>query len=647
MWLVEAHRRAYRSAREARRLAEELQKAEARYRAILSEQTDLFARFREDGALTFANDAFLSFFGLSGEQALGQSIFDVLPPSERDPARQAVADLARDGAETAFEHHFQRAGGGPEEWLEWRLRRVTRTPVEVQAIGRLLTERHQRELQVARLAAAIEQAAETVVVTDLDGTIQYVNPAFEQMSGYSPAEVLGKKTSVVRSGKHADDFYRQLWDTISRGEVWRGHFVNRRKDGALYEEDATITPVRGPDGRLASYVAVKRDVTAAMALQQRLSASQRLESVGQLAGGIAQEFNNLLMTLLTTAELVAPEVTSRTAAEDLEVMRQTAKRGVGFVRSLLAFASRQHLDPVDLPLDAVVRDLLPMLERGLPRHLKLEEVSLAGGHVHADRFQLEQVLLDLCLHCAGSMPEHGTLTLSTSVETLDAAFCQAHPWARPGQWELVTIADTGKGMSPEVLARLFDPFSTGLLPGLRSLGLASAYGIVRQHGGMIEVECPDPRGTVFRVYLPHVDRPAPRAAPSPPALAPAGGGRILVVDDSDGLRHVVGRTLVDCGYSVAEARSADEALRVLSERPIDLVISDVVMSGMSGVQLLERVRERSPAMPFLLCSGFDDELYSRGTLPAENVSFLAKPFDLGRLLAMVRELLEMRSRRPV
>ena len=466
----------------------------------------------------------------------------------------------------------------------------------------------QRELiavdeQRARLVAAVEQSEEAVVITDLSGTITYVNPAFQRVSGYTERELLGGNPNIVRSGQHEPEFYAQLWAALLRGETWQGRFINRNKEGATYEADSVITPVRDARGVVVAYAGLQHDTTRERTLERYLAEAGRLEAVGQLAGGIAHDFNNLLMIVLGHAELLsASDSLDDSACEDVQQIAHASQSAAALVRQLLAFSRRQVLEPAVVDLQLLVGQLRPMIAGLLGSAITLEVKSgTAPSAVLVDAGQLEQVIVNLA----------------------------------------VTASDTGSGMDAATRNRVFEPFFTTKPQGRGTgLGLATAHGIVSQSGGFLFVDSELGRGSTFTVYLPHHDgTPAPRSDNSPDPM-PRGTESILLVEDEKPVRAVIERALRQLGYTVLVAHDGEEAARLADDNHPSLLIADVRLPGIDGPSLAAQIAGNHPDLAVLFVSGYASEaMIENGSLGTE-AAFLAKPFtsdDLGR---QVRALLD-------
>ena len=514
-----------------------------------------------------------------------------------------------------------------------------------------ISARKQAEATNLRLATAVEQAAETIVITDTAGNIEYVNPAFEQTTGYTAAEALGQNPRLLKSGKQDAEFYRNLWAVLRCGETWSGHFSNRRKNGTVYEEEATISPIRDATGKIVSYVAVKRDVTREVELEAQFRQSQKLEAVGQLASGVAHDFNNILAVIEMQAGLLRLEAkaagTGAAAGHDhASEIEKACQRAANLTNQLLLFSRRQPLQLRDQDLNEVVTSIARMLQRVLGEDIQMQiRLSPRPLPVHADTGMMDQVLMNLTVNARDAMPKGGTLELETAVVEFDETTAAQNPPARPGIFACVRVGDTGGGIAPEVLPRIFEPFFTTKEPGKGTgLGLATVFGIVQQHHGWIEVASEPGRGTSFRIYLPRLAAPAgPAAGWSSFGDVRPGHETILLVEDDAALRVSIQGALAQFGYQVLSAASGPEAVAVWEAHraEIRLLLTDLMMpGGMSGNELAERLLQQEPGLKVVYASGHSADL-AGGDFPLkEGVNFLVKPFEISRLAEAVRNCLD-------
>ncbi|MCC7069967.1 MAG: PAS domain S-box protein [Deltaproteobacteria bacterium] len=514
-----------------------------------------------------------------------------------------------------------------------------------------LDERRRVEGERERLAAVIEQATEMVMVTDRFGAIQYVNPAFESVTGYARGEVQGKNPRILRSGAQSPEQYRSLWAAISSGKTWRGRLVNRKKDGSYYTEDAIIAPVRDGAGLVTGYFALKRDITRDLSLEAQLQQAQKMEGIGRLAGGVAHDFNNLLSVILGSARFALDALHEADPVRgDLLEIERAGERAAVLTRQLLAFSRRQALKAEPLDVNRVIGEMRKMLDRILGEDVALhEELAHTLGAVKADPGQIEQVIMNLVVNARDAMPHGGSLTIRTDDVEVDAGFAAAHGGLDAGPQVRISVTDTGIGMDEITQSRIFEPFFTTKEAGKGTgLGLSTVYGIVAQSGGRIHVASEVARGTTFNIYLPRIDATpvAPRSAQPPPK--DHGSETILVVEDEDAVRRIVRRVLEKAGYRVLAAANGGEGLLLCEQHdgPIDLAISDVVMPIMSGPDFIERARRVRPGLRVLFMSGYtDDSMVRHGLLEGE-LDLVGKPLSQDELLQRVRAALEQRGATP-
>jgi PAS domain S-box-containing protein len=509
-----------------------------------------------------------------------------------------------------------------------------------------VTERRLAEAERERLITAIEQAGEMVMVTARDGTIEYINPAFERVTGYKQQEVIGRTPRILKSGKQDAALYQELWATITAGRPWRGRLVNKRKDGSLYTEDATISAVRNAAGEIVNFVAVKRDVTEELRLEEQFVGAQKMEAIGCLAGGVAHDFNNLLTVILSYASFAIERVSKDEPLRDqLLQIKKAGERAATLTRQLLAFSRRQVLDLQVLDLNHLVVDLEKMLRRLIREDIELKCVLAPDlGRIRADPGQIEQVIMNLVVNARDAMPNGGILTVETGNVDLDDEYAARHVAVAPGPYVLLAICDTGCGMDANTKQRLFEPFFTTKEKGKGTgLGLSTVYGIVKQSGGNIWVYSELGKGTVFKAYMPRVaDSLQPEELKRTGERPAIGSETVLLVEDNESLRAALERMLCRMGYTVLTATSGEDAL-LASERQqgdIHLLLTDVVMPLMSGPQLAEQLRRVRPKMRVLYTSGYtDDSIVHHGVLKP-GTEFIEKPFSAADLARKVRDVLD-------
>ena len=630
-----------------RKVEEALRASTETLRALIQAAPLAIVAFDPSGIIQLWTPSAERMFGWTEEEVVGK--FHPIVPEEKQEEFRAIRESAMQGKTfTGMELRRRRKDGSfiDISVSTSSLRDGDGRITGIMSIINDITEKKKSEGALLRLVTAVEQSAEIIMITGVNGAIQYVNPAFERITGYHRDEVLGKNPRILKSGRQPPTFYEELWETLKRGDVWSGVFQNLRKDGTLYEEEAVISPVRDGSGEVINYVAVKRDVTKERRVEEQLRHAQKMEAVGKLAGGIAHDFNNLLTAIAGYSDLLLLHLPEGEAAhrEVLEI-RKASDRAAALTRQLLAFSRRQVLQPKVLDLNQVVMNMEKMLHRLIGEDVELI-TSLASdlGQVKADPGQIEQVIVNLAVNSRDAMPEGGKLILETANVELDEHYATRHESALPGSYVMFAVADSGCGMDEATMSRLFEPFFTTKEVGKGTgLGLATVYGIVKQSGGYIRAYSEVGRGTTFKVYLPREKMVAePVEKEALPLYSPEGEETVLVVEDERMVRDLVREILSRQGYEMLEAGRGAEALEV-SERhkgPIHLLITDVVMPGMTGPELARHLTARRPATKVLFMSGYtDDAILHHGVLEP-GTEFLQKPFTAGSLAAKVRHVLD-------
>ncbi len=627
----------------------ELRASEQRYRTIFENTGTAMMLVEEDTTISLVNSRFEELGGLNREEIQGKKSWtEWVLPEELAKLRDYHWKRRLDpgSVPSAYETRYRHVSGEVRDALIFAAL-IPGTQSSVLSVMDI-TERKRAEADLRRLTMAIEQAAETIVITDLDGTIQYVNPAFERTTGYSRAEAVGQNPRILASGQHDVSFYEEMWATLLRGEVWTGHFVNKRKDGTLYEEDATISPVRDASGTVTHYVAVKRDVTHEIEMQNQLRQAQKMEALGTLAGGIAHDFNNILGAILGYTELTLLDLASdSTAAENLRAVIKSSHRARDLVKQILAFSRMSGQERRPVQLGHLFKEALKLLRASIPTTIIIQPVidldHPQGDMVMADPTQIHQVLMNLCTNAAQAMrPRGGVLEVGLS----NVDFAPNDP-NRPkelaaGPYVHIWVADTGQGIEPAVQERIFDPFFTtkGVGEGT-GMGLAVVHGIVQGHRGAIRVESHPGVGTTFSVWFPRLVATAAEEDEGLEVIA-MGTERILLVDDEPSLLDAGRKILQRFGYDVAPFTSSIDALEAFKAAPdhYDLVFSDQTMPGMTGAELAQQVLLLRPGKPIILCTGFSETIDAKSAQQLGISDLLTKPLVMGEVASVVRRVLD-------
>ena len=496
-------------------------------------------------------------------------------------------------------------------------------------------EREVRESE-ARRRRLLESIRDAYFEMGADGRLIEVSAAAEHVFGYPPDRMVGRTLGELGAGE------KLLSELAEHGSVADLQIAVRAPDGSLRQCSVNAWKVGSPAGPWR-FVGTAREITERLRLEEHLRQSQRLESVGRLAGGIAHDFNNLLTAVIGYADLILTSDEATTEVrESAGEIRKSAERAASLTRQLLAFSRRQVMQPRIVDLNQLVTEMVRMLDRIIGEHVRLlirKGPRLA--QINADPSQIEQVIVNLTINAAEAMASGGTLTIETTNVFVDELYGQTHAGMQPGTYVCLTVVDTGHGMDRETLEHIFEPFFTTKEVGKGSgLGLATVYGIVKQTGGYIWVDSEPGKGTTFRIYFPPAQGfvEAPAQVP-PPVAARRGSERILLVEDDPVLRRMTLEALRRLGYAVASAADAAEALAIVDGGSrFDLVVTDVVMPGMNGRDLAERLVDRLPGCRVLFVSGYaGDTIVLRGVLE-DATSFLQKPYSLAELTGRIRAL---------
>ena len=638
---------------ERNKLYQALRSSEERFRQVSANAEEWIWEVDQDGMYTYSSSAVHKILGYSIDEVVGEKYFyDFFLPEEREKLKElAFSEFAENRSFSQFINRNLRKDGAivTIESSGVAIFDQQGEMIGYRGVDKDITEQVRAEAERLRLVTAIEQTAATVLITGVDGTIEYVNPAFERITGYTSGEVVGKNPRILQSGKHDRAFYLDLWKTISGGKVWTGRLINKTKDGALVYKDGSIAPVRGSDGNIVNYVQVTQDVTKEVELQNQLVQAQKLEAIGTLAGGIAHDFNNILFAITGFTELAMMDLPADSRARsNMERVMQAAKRSGDMVKQILAFSRRGHGEVLSLDLTPLVKEGLKFLRGAIPSTIELRQsIEPNLDKILGDATKIHQVLMNLCINASHAIKDaKGTIAVELSQMGLGPDFTEKNPPLVPGKYVRLRVSDTGSGIAPEIMEKIFDPYFTTKEAGKGTgLGLSVVREIVRSHNGAITLNSGVGKGSTFDVFFPVIEEQWPQVDEKPVAdVTPVGKERILVVDDENHLLEMYERQLKRLGYEVTCSSNPEEALELFrgDPRKFDLVITDFTMPKMTGIEFATGLGSIRPGLPIILCSGVSQIVSDSETKKAGIQTVIYKPIRRPEIAQAIRKALDQK-----
>ncbi len=599
------------------------------------------------------NRAYEAFVGAEHQQIYGRTASDVLPEDIAQRSHMEDLRVLATGETVETEGWVEGAGG------ERFYHNTVKIPYLESAAGssgmigisRDLTKRIEMEQEMRRLAVAVEQSTESIMITDVDGTILYVNAAFEAITGYTAEEAVGQKPGLLKSGRHDQNYMSRLWDTISSGKVWEGRLTNRNKDGNLCEVEAVIYPIRDADNQLVNYVAISRDITQEAAIEKHLRQQQKMNAVGELAGGVSHDFNNILTAILGYVALClnTVEEDSKTYKYLQEILK-AGDRAAKLVRQILTFSRQEEQQFHPLELQPIIEDSLGLVETTIKKNISLEkDIDQECGAILGDTTQMQQVIVNLCTNAVHALGREKAGTLKVTLNQMQITadeFAGQGVELPTGQYACVSVGDTGCGMTPEVQERIFEPYFTTKKSGEGTgFGLSIVHGIVRKHRGAITVHSEVGQGTTFTMYFPLLTevagQPALDAGQTQSGAEP-GQGRILFVDDDQMILSMGREILESYGYRVVTATNGRNAIETFEQDPngFDALVTDYSMPEMNGHELIRKAMALRSDIPAILCSGYMEKVDGEDLGKLGHTAYMAKPLDWRALSREIRKSIE-------
>lgn len=629
--------------------------ATVRLAAIVASSEDAIVGKQLDGTILSWNAAAEQIFGYTAAEMIGQTVYRLIPPELHEAERDAMRRVSR-GEPVEFAETERIRKDGQRIHIALTLSPIRDSSGNVMgasSIKRDVTGQKRIEAALAEANAStrdLAQALDTAqaIIRDLDGRIKYWSSGSSRLYGWTAKEAIGKHVDQLLQTEFPADGGEIQAVLLAQGR-WEGELIHVARDGRRLNIASQWVLRRDEKGDPGSVTEVNTDITARRQAEERMRQSDRMEVIGQLAGGVAHEANNQMTVVLGATEfLLARTDLTEAARSDLEQVRGAAERTATITAQLLAFSRRQVLQLQVLDVDEVVDGLEGMLRRTLGERSTLQLRLRCGScRVKADPGQLAQVLLNLVLNARDAMPLGGRLSIETGVTELTEQHAEGHPGeeVRPGAYIVLSVSDTGHGISPDTMRHIFEPFYTTKPIGKGTgLGLATVYGIIKQSDGYVWAYSEPGKGTTFKVYLPVEEGLVPTAAASPPPVR-ASGEYVLLVEDEPAVRYMTSRALKEQGYNVLEASDGPEALKLVKHAngALDLIITDVIIPGLDGTELARQATRVKPGLPILFMSGYtDDDIVRRGLLDQDQ-PFLQKPFTPEVLVRRVAELLNPRK----
>ena len=617
--------------------------------AMLANTSEGIVTMDDSGRVVMINPVIENIFGYSQDEAIGKPVAELfILPHLREQHTQGVKRFLETGEAPNLGKRFEIPAihkDGSEIEVEMVINAINFDGrYYFTSFLRDITERKRAGAERARLSTALEQVVESIVITDSEGTIQYVNSAFEHNTGFTREEALGQNPRLLSSGRQEPEFYRELWGTIAGGSTWRGSFFNKKKDGTFFEEEGSISPIFNDAGEIINYIAVKRDVTEERNREAQLWQAQKMEAIGVLSGGIAHDFNNILTPILGYTEILRMKLPKDSKVQSyLDAIHEGAMRAKDLVEQILLFSRQNQSERRPMQLNLLAKEVLKLLRSALPKTIEIQDrYDPDLPLVAADATQIHSLLMNLCTNASHAMPDGGVLAVSLQ-RTVLSEYEIYNGQKISGEFIRLIVADNGEGMDRDTLGRIFDPFFTTKEVGKGTgLGLSTVYGIVQHHSGHIAVESTLGEGAVFEIYLPVSNTIPSSIYVSLPEPTPKGRESVLFIDDEEEIVSTIRLGLAPFGYQVTGFSNPVEALVHLRLNPgkFDLIITDRSMPQMTGEMVARKVAKLVPDLPVILCTGNTENL-SQERLEALGIDYLVqKPYsppDMGRTIRQVMD----------
>lgn len=609
------------------------------------------------------NNAAEKVFGFSKAEAIGKKALNLIVPTlARGQVDTVFADLKsrKDGNYNINENITKDGRTIVCEWFNTLMIGEDGTPYGIASMARDITENRANERELLVQKRALDEHT-LVVVTDRTGAIVYVNDKFCTVSGYTREELIGQNPRLLKSGHHTKEEYQNMWETITGGNIWKGEICNKAKDGSLYWLETTIAPFTDETGEINQYIAIRTDVTDRKHTEEQLRQTHKMHAVGQLTGGIAHDFNNILGIIMGNLEILEMMLENDPKAlKRIETASKGAKRGADLTSKLLNFSRTSSSDSEPTSANESIEKMEGLIKKTLTSSIKIENKLAADiWTIVLNKGDLEDALLNLAINARDAMPDGGTLLIETQNTLLDSQYTELYPESKIGEHVLISVSDTGTGMSKGVMEKVLEPFFTTKSSELGTgLGLSMIHGFIKRTKGHMSIHSEVGKGSTFKLYIPRAKScevivnndsaiQTKEVIPIAHDILPHGNETILVIDDEKDLAKLAKTELKQLGYTVIAGYGANEALAILqSSQPIDLLFSDVVMpGGIDGYQLALSALSLRPTIKILLTSGFTrhrEDYLDKTDLELLKLTetLLAKPYSFSELAQAIRNTLD-------
>jgi len=602
-----------------------------------------------DGQYIDYNQAFQNICGYPKEELNKLDYWALTPKKYESEELKQLESLQKHRKYGPYEKEYIRKDGTP---IPIRLNGMLVTGKDskeyIWSLVEDISESKAAEDKLRKLSRAIEQAGESVIITDKQGTIEYVNSSFTKITGYLAEEVLGKNPRVLKSGNQNPEYYTRLWKTITSGKVWQRAIVDRRKDGTQYPALMTISPILNEGGEVTHYVSVQQDMTAHATLEEKFRQAQKMEALGILVGGIAHDFNNMLAGMTGNLYLAKKKVENLPdVIEKLDNTLKLSFRAAEMIKNLLVFARKDTVQMKPFGLTSFIKQASKLCETSLPESIEINnEYSNEKLMVMGDATQLQQVLMNLLNNSRDALIGVSNPTVSIKLEAFEAdeMFLNKHPDSGSKTFAHLIVRDNGCGISDGDLQRVFEPFYTNKEVGKGTgLGLSMVYGAIESHGGIIEIESAIKSGTSVHIYIPLLKKQkAEIVSEEDSEMASVSGELILVVDDDIDIKNTTKEVLESLGYQVLEASNGLEAIEqfTANSETVSLIIMDVVMPKMGGAKAFDQIKKIRSDAKVIFATGYDKDESLRDEMPSDENTIISKPYDIIKLSQLIRDMID-------